>query len=231
MKKLSIALTCLPLLAAGAALAQTPTIVEETDLLTPTERALSRHPDLNPEWTWMTEGQASQILQGNGYSDVLSLEQNEAFWRGKAIKDNASYHVVINRYSEVAGHMDSKSLLIASDHNERAAKASKTMVATLNGSVAVPISRMAPTELTSARPIATIMGEVGWTWVTEGQAARILKGKGFTNIGALKRDAQGIWRAKAIKDDLAFRVAIDVFSNVDTQTESSGGVAQGSPSD
>ena len=74
------------------------------------------------------------------------------------------------------------------------------------------------------------MGEVGWTWVTEVQAARILKGKGFTNIDALKRDERGIWRAKAIKDGLALRVAIDVYSNVESQPDNHGGLAQGSPS-
>ena len=46
MKKLQIALTCFPLLAAGAVLAQTPTIVEDTDLLTPTERVLLHQPEV-----------------------------------------------------------------------------------------------------------------------------------------------------------------------------------------
>jgi hypothetical protein len=230
MKKLSIMLTCLPLLAAGAALAQTPTVVEDTDLLTPTQRALGRHPDLNPEWTWMREDQAGQVLHGNGYSDALSAEKHGAFWRGKAIKDDASYHVAINRYADVVGHMDHKSRLIVMSGNDRTAKALNTVLTTLNGNVAVPMSRMAPRELTAASPVPTIMGEVGWTWVTEAQAARILKGKGFTNIDALKRDERGIWRAKAIKDGLAFRVAIDVYSNVESQPDNHGGLAQGSPS-
>jgi hypothetical protein len=138
MKKLTIALACLPLLAAGAVLAQTPTIVEDTELLTPTERVLLHQPDLNPEWTWIREGQAKEILLGNSYSDVLSLEKGGAFWRGKAVKDNASYHVAVNRYAEVVGHLDRKSLIIATERNERAGKASKTMLATLNGSVLFP---------------------------------------------------------------------------------------------
>ena len=231
MKTLSIALTCLPLLTAGAALAQTPTVVEDTDLLTPTQRASGRDPNLNRDWTWMRGDQAGQVLQGNGYSDVLIAENHGAFWRGKAIKDGASYHVAINRYAEVVGHMDSKSLLFVTDHNKRATGASNTVLATLNGNIAVPMSRMAPGELTAASPVPTIMGEVGWTWVTEVQAARILKGKGFTNIDTLKRDERGIWRAKAIKDHLALRVAIDVYSNVESQPDNHGGLAQASPSD
>jgi hypothetical protein len=67
MKKLSVALTRLPLLAVGAALAQTPAFAEDPDLLSPKELTLGRHPDANPDWTWMTEGQAVQILKGNGY--------------------------------------------------------------------------------------------------------------------------------------------------------------------
>jgi hypothetical protein len=179
----------------------------------------------------MRDDQAGQVLQGNGYSDVLIAENHGAFWRGKAIKDGASYHVAISRYAEVVGHMDSKSLLFVTDHNKRATGASSTVLATLNGNVAVPMSRMAPGELTAASPIPTIMGEVGWTWVTEAQAARILKGKGFTNIDTLKRDERGIWRAKAIKDHLALRVAIDVYSNVESQPDNHGGLAQASPSD
>ena len=41
MKKLSIALINLPLLALGTALAQTPTAVDYDDMLSPAERALS----------------------------------------------------------------------------------------------------------------------------------------------------------------------------------------------
>ena len=60
MKKLSIALINLPMLALGTALAQTPAAVDYDDMLSPLERALNRRPDLYPEWTWMTEGQAAQ---------------------------------------------------------------------------------------------------------------------------------------------------------------------------
>jgi hypothetical protein len=231
MKRLSMAVTCLPLLMAGAALAQTPALLEDADLLTPKQRALDRHPDLNPDWTWMSQEQASQILRSDGYSDVIAVARYGAFWRGKAIKDNAAYHVAMNRYAEVVDHIDRKSLLIVMDRNERTGKVPKTMLATLNGSISVPAARMAPGELTAARPIPTIMGEVGWTWMKEGQVVQILKRKGFANIDTLKRDERGIWRAKAIKDGLALRVAVDVYSNVESQPDYHGGLAQASPSD
>ena len=63
IRTLSAALISLSLLlmAAGAAVAQTIDIVEDEDLLTPLERALARHPDLHPEWTWMSENQATNF--------------------------------------------------------------------------------------------------------------------------------------------------------------------------
>jgi hypothetical protein len=90
---------------------------------------------------------------------------------------------------------------------------------------------MAPSELTVAKPVATVMGELGWTWMTATHAVRILKSKGFTHVDALKRDEQGIWRAKATRNDLALRVALDGYSNVETLPDNQGGLAQASPSD
>jgi hypothetical protein len=232
MKKLSIALINLPLLALGTALAQTPTVPDYDDMLSPQERALNRRPDLNPEWTWMTEGQATFVLKANGYDFVFNLERAGQFWRGKAMRDGASYHVAINRYAEVFGHMDRKSLIAAAERaQEKAAKPSVTVLATLNGPVAAITSRVAPTELTPAKPIATVMGEVAWTWMSEGQAIQVFKSKGYTNIGTLRRDEQGIWRAKAIKDGLASHVALDVYANVQAELDGGGGLAQASPSD
>jgi hypothetical protein len=76
-----------------------------------------------------------------------------------------------------------------------------------------------------------MMGEVGWTWVKEKHAVLMLKAKGFRNIGGLKRDAKGIWRAKAIHSDLALNVAVDIYGNVEAQPAHHGGLAQASPSD
>jgi hypothetical protein len=231
MKKLCIALASLPLLAAGAALAQTTVTPEDEDGLTPRERILARHPNLHPEWTWMSENQAVLVLNAAGYSDVLLLERYGAFWRGKAIKEGGSYHVAVNRYMDVIAHMDRKSLVAAAERKERAKPASQTMLATLNGPVAVPVAQAAPTAIRVGRPVATVMGGVGWTWMQEDQAVKILQNKGYTNVSSLRRDPQGIWRAKAIKDDVALRVAIDFYGNLETQPQNLGGLAQASPSD
>jgi len=232
MKTLAITLATLPLLALGAALAETPVIPQDEDLITP-QRLLSRNPHAHPGWTWMTEYHAILLLKASGYY-VLSLEKAASSWRGKAIKDHASYHVAINRYTDLAGHLDRKSrmLHVAADQTQRdAAKASRTMLETLNGPIAVPVSQQAPTDLTPGKPVATVMGEKGWTWMKESHVISILTRKGYTNIRSLRRDAQGIWRAKAIHDGVALNVAMDIYANVKTQPESHGGLAQASPSD
>ena len=148
------------------------------------------------------------------------------------MRDGASYHVAINRYAEVFGHMDRKSLVAAAERaQEKAAKPSVTMLATLNGPVAASTSRVAPTVLTPAKPVATLMGEVAWTWMSEGQAIQFLKSKGYTNIGTLRRDENGIWRTKAAKDGLVSHVAVDVYANVQAELDGGGGLAQATPSD
>jgi hypothetical protein len=233
MKTLSIALATLPLLAVGAAFAETPVVPQDEDLLMPQERLLSRNPHRHPGWTWMTESQAILLLKAKGFSDVFRLEKAASIWRGKAIKDHASYHVAINRYTGLTAHLDKKNReqhAVAQQTQGDAAIASKTMLPTLNGPIAVAISQKAPIVLTPGKPVATVMGEVGWTWVKESHAKLILKSKGYANIRGLRRDARGIWRGKATHDSLVLRVAMDIYGNVKTQRESHGGGAQGSPS-
>ena len=282
MKKLSIALTILPFLAAGPALAQNTL---EDDFLTPHERALNRHPEINPDWTWMTEDQAALILKSAGYDLLLSIENGGSAWRGKAMRDHESYHVAVDRYCEVFDHLDKKSLSLRAVQAKRteptkmpesmlatlngpvvapishmaptnaltpgrttatvmgevatalapgrpvATVMGVVMLATLNGPVATPISHMAPPALTPGRPVITPMGEVGWTWMTQDLAVRLLKAKGYANISSVNRDEHGIWRAKATKNDLAVHVGIDMYGNTEDQPEGHGGVAQASASD
>ncbi len=89
--------------------AETPAFQQDEDLLTPQDRVLSRNPHRYPGWTWMTESQASLLLKASGFSDVLRLEKAGSSWQGKAIKDDLSYHVAIDRYTRVGAHLDRKS--------------------------------------------------------------------------------------------------------------------------
>ena len=244
MKTLLIALATLPLMAVGVALAETPVVPEDKDLLTPLDRQLSRNSHLCPEWTWMTEPQAILLLKARGFSDVFGLEKAGSSWRGKARKDYLSYHVAIDRYARLVAHLDKKSresYAVAQqtqpadskrrDKKRDAAKASKAMLATVNGTIAVRISQKAPTELTPGKPVLTMMGEVGWTWMTKDQAKLLLKAKGYDNIVSLRRDQRGIWRAKALRDGLALNVGVDIYGNVKANPKHNGGLAQMSPSD
>lgn len=237
MKTLSIALATLPLLAVGAALAQTPIVPNDDDLLTPYERNLSRKPHLYPEWTWMTKPQAIVLLKTIGFSDILRIEKDGALWRAMATKDHASYYVVINRYTGLVAHMDKKSReqypvaskMLPNGPTEAAVSTvmkPRKMLSTLNGPIEATISPV----LKPSKPVASMMGEVAWTWMKASHAKLILKSKGYANIVGLKRDAKGIWRAKALRRDLALNVAIDNYGNVEAQPESQGGLAQMSPS-
>jgi len=89
--------------------AETAAFEQDEDLVTPRERALSRSPHRYPGWSWMTKSQALLLLKANGFSDVVNLEKAGPVWRGKATKDNASYHVAIDRYADIFAHLDKKS--------------------------------------------------------------------------------------------------------------------------
>jgi protein CpxP len=225
MKRLSVALAMLPFLATGPALAQE---AFDPEMLSPSERALNMHPERNPEWTWMREDQAAAILRGHGYGLVLSLERSGAAWRGKAARNNESYHVALNRYAHVFGHLDKKGRSLRAPQGRGAMPliSPHAVISTLNGNVATSTSQMAPTGLTSGRPVATVMGEIGWTWMKENQAVKLLEKKGYARINNLRRDEQGIWRGKAVKNQVAVLVGIDLYGNTVDEPVGDGGVAQ-----
>lgn len=49
---------------------------------------------------------------------------------------------------------------------------------------------------------------------TEGQAKSRIEDAGFTNVSDLKKDDQGVWRAKASKDGQSVPVSLDFKGNV-----------------
>jgi hypothetical protein len=227
MKKFLVAVIISPILSIGTANAQ---VVPDPDpdLLNSRERALGMHSWTNPEWTWMTESQASQMLRAMGYDVIVGLDRSGTAWRGKAISNSDSYHVVINRYAAVYGHLDRKSIA-RREAAEKAKGERHDLVATLNGGVALPISQFATDGRTPARPSATVMGEVCWTWMREDQAMQLLMGKGYSRIHSLRRGEHGNWEAKALKDDLALHVNVDWYGNTVDEPSGNGGFAQADP--
>jgi hypothetical protein len=227
MKTSWIALALSPVLAVGAANAQVAPD-PDPDLLNAKERALGKQPWANPGWTWMKESHALQILKASGFDVVIGLEKSGEAWRGKAMEADDSYHVAVNRYAEVYGHFDQKTLARHEFH-QKATREREELIATLNGSVAAPSYQVAKNAVVVGRPAQTMMGERCWTWMREDQAQKILESKGYADIKLLKRGDHGNWEAIAIKDHIALRVNLDWYGNTQHQPEGLGGFAQADP--
>lgn len=227
MKTSWIALALSPILAVGAANAQVAPD-PDPDLLNAKERALGKQPWANPGWTWMTEDHALQILRARGFDLVIGLAKSGEAWVGKAMGADDSYHVTVNRYGEVYGHYDQKTLA-RHEFLQKAARDREDLIATLNGAVSPPIYQVAKNAAVVGRPSLTMMGEICWTWMREDQAQKILESKGYAHIKQLKRGDHGNWEAMAIKDDIALRVNLDWYGNTQDQPEGLGGFAQADP--
>jgi hypothetical protein len=52
---------------------------------------------------------------------------------------------------------------------------------------------------------------------TEGQAKSRIESMGYANVASLAKDANGIWRGKAMKDGRAVNVSLDFQGNVTVQ--------------
>ena len=52
---------------------------------------------------------------------------------------------------------------------------------------------------------------------TEGQAKSRIESSGYANVSALKKDDNGIWRGKAVKDGKSTNVSLDFEGNVVAQ--------------
>jgi hypothetical protein len=63
-------------------------------------------------------------------------------------------------------------------------------------------------ENTSLKPIA------GANSYTEAQAKSAIEKRGFTQVAGLVKDAQGVWRGKAMRDGREVAVSLDYQGNV-----------------
>jgi hypothetical protein len=66
-------------------------------------------------------------------------------------------------------------------------------------------------------PESTGSLEAGANSFTEGQARSRIEAQGFTNVTDLRKDDQGIWRGKAMRNGASTSVAIDYRGNVQAQ--------------
>ena len=65
-----------------------------------------------------------------------------------------------------------------------------------------------PTAATMDRPVA------GANSFTEGQAKSRIESGGYSGISSLKKDDNGVWRGKAMKDGKSVDVSLDFQGNV-----------------
>jgi len=65
-----------------------------------------------------------------------------------------------------------------------------------------------PNTSNAAAPVA------GANSFTEGQAKSRIESSGFSNVSALNKDDQGVWRGKAQKDGKSVDVSLDFQGNV-----------------
>jgi hypothetical protein len=91
------------------------------------------------------------------------------------------------------------------------------MVSTL--AVAQPANRDANTPAVNApnsqpNPGAPVAGANSFT---EGQAKSRIESNGYANVSELRKDDQGVWRGKAMKDGKSVNVSLDFQGNVTAQ--------------
>jgi hypothetical protein len=85
--------------------------------------------------------------------------------------------------------------------------------------VAQPANRDANTPAvntpsTPPNPGAPVAGANSFT---EGQAKSRIESNGFANVSELRKDDQGVWRGKAMKDGKSVSVSVDFQGNVTAQ--------------
>jgi opacity protein-like surface antigen len=63
---------------------------------------------------------------------------------------------------------------------------------------------------------------------TEGEAKSRIEKNGFTNVSQLRKDDNGVWRGRAMKNGAQVDVALDYQGNVVTGNSAQGNTAPGS---
>ena len=98
-----------------------------------------------------------------------------------------------------------------------ASAAAAVMISTL--AVAQPANRDAntPAVNTPNTPPNPGAPAAGANSFTEGQAKSRIESNGFANVSDLRKDDQGVWRGKAMKDGKSVNVSLDFQGNITAQ--------------
>jgi hypothetical protein len=125
---------------------------------------------------------------------------------------NASEHFKIERVGDY--------LQLKGEETMRAYLAIAAAAAMMTGAaIAQPANRDANTPAvnspnTPPNPGAPVAGSNSFT---EGQAKSRIESNGFANVSELRKDDQGVWRGKAMKDGKSVTVSLDFQGNVTAQ--------------
>jgi len=84
---------------------------------------------------------------------------------------------------------------------------------TSNGSGSNPAVNVKP----AGSPESTGAVQPGANSFTEGQARSRIEAQGFKDVSELRKDEQGIWRGKAMRDGTSTNVMLDFKGNVSSQ--------------
>jgi hypothetical protein len=131
---------------------------------------------------------------------------------GNALESELEEHSLAERVCE--------HLKLKGNRNMRAYLAiagAAAMVSTL--AIAQPANRDANTPAVNApnsqpNPGAPVAGANSFT---EGQAKSRIESNGYANVSELRKDDQGVWRGKAMKDGKSVNVSLDFQGNVIAQ--------------
>ena len=77
-------------------------------------------------------------------------------------------------------------------------------------STTTPDSRTSP----APSPPAGTTPQAAVRAITEDQAKSQIEAKGYSGVSGLRKDANGIWRGKAVREGVAVNVTLDVSGNV-----------------
>lgn len=69
---------------------------------------------------------------------------------------------------------------------------------------------------TASRPTVGTVPEAGANSFTEAQARSRIEAAGFTDVSALRKDEQGVWRGRAVRNGTAEEVGLDFRGTVVT---------------
>ena len=92
----------------------------------------------------------------------------------------------------------------------------KFLTAIAVASMALPMAAVAEVPATVVQPSATTAPLEGANSFTEAQARKRIEDAGFSGIGALTMDDQGVWRTAATKNGATMTVSVDFKGNVTT---------------